>query len=132
MNGITETYGWTDIDPKDLKTLDACEKLAGRVFDEVAARYGPVKAAAIFAKYGKLTKTERKLRDKALVLSELRRDMKASGGKLNVHNFSIRWAKKKGIKNPGAVERAIWRMLKDPKRRAPNYLEYLDRLEAEL
>jgi hypothetical protein len=56
--------------------------------------------------------------------------MKANGGKLNVRNFSIRWAKKKGIKNPSTVERAIWRMLKD--RRAPNYLEYLDRLEAGL
>jgi len=68
--GVTmgEVFGRTELDPKDLKTIDACKTLVGNVFEAIAQRHGNDEAARIFSRYGRRTKREVKLESDVMLL----------------------------------------------------------------
>jgi hypothetical protein len=112
-----DIYGWTELHPNDLKTIDSCKILVGNVFGEIAERHGEDEAARIFAPYSKRTKRQVKLDSDVMLLWKCD-DMKP----LNVRQLAFRLAKERRI-NQDAKERKIWRVLKDKNVR--RQLEYI-------
>jgi hypothetical protein len=104
---MQKLYGWTELDPNDLKTIDACKTLVGNVFEAIAERYGTDEAVHIFAPYGKRSKRQVKLDSDVMLLWKCD-DMKP----LNVRQLAFRLAKERRV-NQDAMERKIWRVLKD-------------------
>jgi hypothetical protein len=84
MISVKEMFGyWTEIDKRDLKTVDDCEKLAGYLFEEIAIQHGPIEALRIFSGYSKPTKSEIRRYNQARVLKNFR-----DSGR-NKHQFAI-------------------------------------------
>jgi hypothetical protein len=105
MPNIREVYGWTELHPNDLKTIDSCKTLVGNVFAAIAEQYGKDEAARIFAPYGKRTKRQAKL-DSDMMLLWKYYDMKPR----NVRKLARQLS---GGDDHRRIERKLWRVIKD-------------------
>lgn len=93
-----------------------CERYIKRVFDAVVKHYGEDEARRIFGSYGKpRTKRQIKLEGDAELLSRYYLECvyaEQSKRKPNVRQLALRLAKETNT-DPVAMERKIWRVIKD-------------------
>jgi hypothetical protein len=103
------------LNPDDVKS---CEEVVQQLFDCIAKSHGIDEARRIFEPHGRpLTKREIQLRKDALLLFGYYRECveaKKSGRKPNVRQLALRLSKIRNT-DPVALERKIWRALKDKK-----------------
>ena len=92
-----------------------CEQYIKRVFEAVVKHYGDDQARRIFGPYGKpRTKREKSLEENAILFVEYCFESVETGGKPNVRQLALRLAKERNT-DPVAMERKIWRAIKDKK-----------------
>jgi hypothetical protein len=92
-----------------------CEQFIKRVFEAVVKHYGEDEARRIFGPYGRpRTKREKSLEENALLWAEYCFERLKTKRKPNIRQLAVRLAKEKNT-DPGAMERKIWRAIKNKK-----------------
>jgi hypothetical protein len=102
----------------DVGDISSCEEYVKRLFECVVKFQGEDVARRIFGPYGRpRTKRQIKLQNDAALLGEYYLEClyaEESKGKPNVRKLARRLAKENNT-DPGALERKIWRVIKDKK-----------------
>jgi hypothetical protein len=107
--------------PSDLDPITdefTAQMVVQRVYEEITRQFGEDVAAKMFAPYGRDSKREVRRREDAAILLRL-----SNMDKPNVRQLALKLA---GPRGQRAMERRIWRLLRDPRVQA--HREWLENL----